>query len=1416
MTRFLSLLLCTLLSIMAIPTIYSDFVEVKLLLDGNELGAGRTLYAFDANTNAYLSVSKNTNSSSLATFDLPAGQEVKFRYSFNGKQFFSNPVTSPSTLSSSNPAILNLPAYTDVQLLIGGASAPTNQTIYIFNDAGQYLSYSRKTDASGLARFSVDPAVNPLVKFRYSFNGRQWFSSVVNTTSQTALVVPTNTDVTLSQTGTPFGANQTLYAFRASTGAYLNYSRKTNASGVASFTLAPEEGPYKFRYTYNGQQWFTDPVPFANPASLDLPPDTYVQTLLGGTPVGANKTIYAFDGSAGGAYLNYSRKTDANGTAKFTLPIDGDDADTDPDSYKFRYDYSGVQHFSPSVPSGASTSISIAVDTKVQLILAGSPAPSGKVVYAFEVTQDAQTGDEILTYTNLSKTTDASGEASFSLGSGSYKFRHDLGGKQWFSSLVAQGGTAILTTPSPTYVSVNIGGNPAGSGKVVYAFNGDGSAYHNYSRNTNSSSVAEFYLEDGEYSFRYDYGGKQWFSDPITVPNTYQAQVLVPVDTTVTVLEAGVPVASKTVYAFDSAGVYQNYTKVTDSNGVASFTLDSGDYKFRYSKGGKDWFSNVVSQGGSAVLTVPAPTYISLNVGGTPGVSKTIYVFGVDHVYHNYSRVTDASGVAQFYLTPGQYLFRYTFGGQDWFTDPVTVTESGASDTLIVPVKTQISLLQAGNPIGSGKTVYAFDENGVYLNYSRVTDANSIAESSLDAGTYKFRYDFNGRQFFSDLVSVSGSGTASAINLPPDTNVTLSQAGTPLGAGKTIYAFSHSDVYQNYSRVTDASSVATFTLPISTEPYKFRYDYAARQFFSPSVPSGAAVTLNVANDLVVTVYQGSTPLADTGEVGQTITKTLYLFDESLSYQNYSRNTNAISQATFAIEPAGAYKFRLTLDGYQHFSQTVASTTTAFDFVLPEQTQITFLDGETPIANKTIYVFRPDGTYFNFSRNTDSNGVASFTLPLDNQYKFRVDVNGEQYFTPIYAGPGQYSFNIDPSFGFPSLNFVSEYTSVIESAGVVSIPVSLDKTSNQAVSFSVSTDYSTSSDYQLLTETLGIFPGQLTTDIVISIYPDQVDEWDQEVNLYLSSSADAILVSTLHELTIIDDDDLPMLNFVRSSQNIFESTGILSLNIVKSGLTEKSVSFSFSETSRQVGILNIDESQSHLISTSNQTYNTSFLINNDEIANGNRSTHLTLKNIENANFSFGNQRITIIDDETFSISGLITLDGMPLSESTTIVIISESSNQLVLSTTAFGSFTYAFPTAIGSLGAYFAHIDSDDSLYLTSVRHLTSSTVIDADFTANLTKSTLVGLYNNGEEDLNRRTVSLLDSEFEPFQSTQNIAGSVALFENVTGLFRVAVNYEDGILYSPTYLLPGGFIYFSKGDPITVFCNRKLTHLVGKL
>lgn len=1237
MTRFLPWILSTLLALFSTFTAYADPVEVKLLLDGSDLGAGKTLYAFDANTNAYLSVSKNTNSSSIATFDLPAGQEVKFRYSFNGKQFFSNPVTSPSTLLSSNPAILNLPAYTDVQLLIGGASGGAGKVIYAFNDAGQYISYSRNTDSSGLSRFTIDPAVNPLVKFRYTYNGRQWFSSVVNTTSQTALVVPTNTDVTLSQTGTPFGANQTLYAFRASTGAYLNYSRKTNASGVASFTLAPEEGPYKFRYTYNGKQWFTDPVPFANPASLDLPPDTYVQTLLGGTPVGANKTIYAFSGSTGGAYLNYSRKTDANGIAKFTLPIDGDDADTDPDSYKFRYTHSGVQHFSPSVPSGASTSIAIAVDTKVQLILAGSPAPSGKVVYAFEVTQDAQTGDEILTYTNLSKTTDASGEASFSLGSGSYKFRHDLGGKQWFSSLVAQGGTAILTTPSPTYVSVNIGGNPAGSGKVVYAFNGDGSAYHNYSRNTNSSSVAEFYLEDGEYSFRYDYGGKQWFSDPITVPNTYQAQVLVPVDTTVTVLEAGVPVSSKTVYAFDSAGVYQNYTKVTDSNGVASFTLDSGDYKFRYSKGGKDWFSNVVSQGGAAVLTVPAPTYISLNVGGTPGVSKTIYVFGVDHVYHNYSRVTDASGVAQFYLTPGQYLFRYSFGGQDWFTDPVTVTESGASDTLIVPVKTQISLLQAGNPIGSGKTVYAFDENGVYLNYSRVTDANSIAEFSLDAGTYKFRYDFNGRQFFSDLVSVSGSGTASAINLPPDTNVTLAQAGVPIGSGKTIYAFSHSDIYQNYSRVTDANSISTFTLPFSTEPYKFRYSYAGRDFFSPSVPAGAAVTLNVANDLVVTVYQGSTPLADTGEVGQTVTKTLYLFDESLAYQNYSRNTNASSQATFAIEPAGAYKFRLTLDGYQHFSQTVASTTTAFDFVLPEQTQITFLDGETPIANKTIYVFRPDGTYFNFSRNTDSNGVARFTLPLDNQYKFRVDVNGEQYFTPVYAGPGQYSFNIDPTANFPDLSFVSAGQSLLESSGFVSIPLTLSQTTTDLVSATIAiSGNAQSADYQLFTTTVFIVPGNNSEIVAFALENDFIDEEDQQVILSLTNlqNANAGAIQT-HTITILDDDLPPSLSFSPSNLSAEEDNTQVTLFYTLSSQSEKTVSFNYSVSGSAQSTDHDLVDGSLSIAPYQNTTSLTFNIIEDSEVEGLETVEVSIALANNANFDPASKFIyTILEDDAF--------------------------------------------------------------------------------------------------------------------------------------------------------------------------------------
>ncbi len=151
--------------------------------------------------------------------------------------------------------------------------------------------------------------------------------------------------------------------------------------------------------------------------------------------------------------------------------------------------------------------------TVVANVTDGTNAITGVPVYVFSGT----------TYTNQSATTDANGEATFSLPVGEYNFRADIasinGGAayQYFSGTpsgintctVQVGGTipatcnSTVTVPVFATVTVHVADSTsAATGLTVYAFND--STYTNRNGVTNGSGDVAFNLPTGGYNFRAD------------------------------------------------------------------------------------------------------------------------------------------------------------------------------------------------------------------------------------------------------------------------------------------------------------------------------------------------------------------------------------------------------------------------------------------------------------------------------------------------------------------------------------------------------------------------------------------------------------------------------------------------------------------------------------------------------------------------------------------------------------------------------------------------------------------------------------------------------------------------------------------------------------------------------------------------
>ena len=132
----------------------------------------------------------------------------------------------------------------------------------------------------------------------------------------------------------------------------------------------------------------------------------------------------------------------------------------------------------------------------------------------------------------------------------------------------------------------------------------------------------------------------------------------------------------------------------------------------------------------------------------------------------------------------------------------VTVTKS-----LTVTVKDTDGVIKAG------LKVYAFN-GSTYTNYSGTTDDNGQAAFTLPEGSYRFRADLNGTQFWSGAsnhCAVPGCTTAS-VSTTNSITVTVLNTDAVSEPGLNVYAFNGA-TYTNYSATTNENGEAVFTLP---------------------------------------------------------------------------------------------------------------------------------------------------------------------------------------------------------------------------------------------------------------------------------------------------------------------------------------------------------------------------------------------------------------------------------------------------------------------------------------------------------------------------------------------------------------------------------------------------------------------------
>lgn len=938
------------------------------------------VYAFDGTT--YINFNDTTNADGQVSLRLPQGS-YRFRADFNGTQFWSDSQNHCDVPSCTLVSIaVTVPVIVTVQDDLG--MPREGLTVYAF-DGTTYANYSATTDSQGQVVFTLPEGD---YRFRADEGGTQFWSGESNHCAvpgclDATITVSLPTVVTVKDSDGALQSGIKVYAFDGTT--YTNFNATTDANGQAAFTLPP--GNYRFRADYNGTQFWSGAsnhcaVPGCITAEVTVTTGIVVTVQdTDGTPKAGLK-VYVFNGST---YTNFNSTTDSNGQVAFTLPAG---------SYRFRADFNGTQFWSDSqdhcsVPDCGSTVVTVTKPVSVTVQDTDGAPKSGLKVYAFNSA----------TYTNYNKTTDANGQAVFTLPQGGYRFRADFNGTQFWSGAANHCDlpgceSAGVTVTVPVTVAVQDGSGAPVSGVKVYAFNG--STYTNYNKTTDANGLAVFTLPLGEYRFRADYNGTQYWSgvaNHCTLPGCTDVSMTVGPQATTTSSATSTPVSTDTPLPTATTSAPESTATPTPTATETPVTSGGG---VRLASLVRNRILQV--QTGEVVVTVQ-----DTNGGAKTGLK--VYVFD-GSTYTGLNATTDANGQASFTPPDGDYRFRADFNGTQFWSDSQNhCTVPGCTEaTVTVTIPVTITVQDTDGTPKEGLRVYAFD-GMAYTNFNATTDANGQALFTLPQGDYRFRADLNGTQFWSgesNQCTLPGCETVTVTVTKPVTVTVQDTDGTPK-EGLKVYTFDGT-AYTNFNGTTDVNGQAVFTLPEGD--YRFRADFNGTQFWSGesnhcTIPGCENATMTVTKPVTVTVTDG------TGQPYSALK--VYAFDGS-RYTGFNSVTDENGQTAFTL-PQGSYRFRADYDGVQFWSSAEN------DCALPNCTSIdVFLPGGMAETTVTIdYTYDPlyrltaadydTGDYYHYTydsvgnRLTQENSVGGLSVTDTYTYDIAnrlVDVDGVGY------------------------------------------------------------------------------------------------------------------------------------------------------------------------------------------------------------------------------------------------------------------------------------------------------------------------------------------------------------------------------------------------------------------------------------
>ncbi len=709
--------------------------------------------------------------------------------------------------------------------------------------------------------------------------------------------------------------------------------------------------------------------------------------------------VYLF--TLSGAYTGASAVTSENGEVFFN-PLD-----FGPGEYKVRANYLKSHFWSDGFSFLETGGVDVVIqeaEVHIQVDMAEGPA-IGVKVYLFS-------GDGV--YLGLRGTTDENGTVIFRVPVDlEVRFRADVMGSQYWSD------TQFITGGQIHHVPVSTGGGSLQvrvekdqdspiQGIRVYLFNEQGNYIGRY-ETTDEAGLTVFDVSQGSYRARADYLGYRFWSDDVLVQEDVAVNLAIPHQSVAMEIreafwEEVSPIQGIRVHLFNEAGNYVSRYETTDVNGLVTFDLPQQPYLVRASYLRQHYWSEPFVWEDVSVDIPMADAQITVIGAGVPRPGVRVYAFTADGSYVGVHGVTDDEGNVVLRLCEGEYQFRADYLKESYWSSEIALVKNQAHPVSISTGGGLFEVLAADEldqPLAGVKT-FVFNESGSYTGLQGVTDTSGKADFDLPDGTFRFRVDYLGSQFWSDPVSVPENSTARIVIEHGSMEVT---AGTPAAPWPDVkvFAFSGSGSYLGLASRTDQDGRVLFRLPVG-ESFCFRADILGHSYWSETH----------------TITAGSLNLADIRPGGGFFSVTVQkaenqpmeglralLFTDSGAYQGLSDFTDGEGLVTFRV-PKGGYRIRFDYLGYSFWSpETLVEEDTAVTMAIPhEETTVrvwaAFQDEQTSVAGARVHVFTEDGAYARLVEVTGEDGRAVFSLPQQS-YCFRVDYLQQQFWSEPVTG-----------------------------------------------------------------------------------------------------------------------------------------------------------------------------------------------------------------------------------------------------------------------------------------------------------------------------------------------------------------------------------------------------------------------------